>query len=186
MVVNASFDREMDSYFEETAKDGFQILLGRIMTGSESPIAIPSGADALVTIATKKQEELSDCFLNNHIPKLKYFDHYDPYGALSYTENILVTVIEQVGCDMPFLTHYLQTNLTYGPACPIDVHSFLKAHASDDISVGNVKKVHASDDVNVDGGGNIKSDDVVSYYSEIKVRSFMLFCKQDTTFMLFC
>src|SRR4051794_30367977 len=97
----------MASYFDNVAQDGFLIDAGRMLYISSSPAAIPSGADALITLSSTKQEELSGCLPNNKQPKMKYFDYYDTLGLLSYLEHgTLHEAIDIGGCWVPILTFF--------------------------------------------------------------------------------
>lgn len=130
-MVNVSFDWSMASYFEDVAKDGFHLLVGPILSMHLPPIGLPSGADALVTISATKNTELTRCLPNDRLPKMEFFDYYDPYGILYYYDRISLRLeaIDLLGCDTPMLTHIPPANSTW-PNCPLNMPYFLKTFAA--------------------------------------------------------
>lgn len=133
-VVNVSFDLAMATYYDDVAQDGFLIDVGRMMYAGSTPVAVPSGADVMITVSASKQEQLTECYPHDKTPKLKYFDYYDTMGQFWFAEHTIYDkIISMGGCDVPLMTRYRKLNSTV-PPCPPEVVAFMKAFDVDAFS----------------------------------------------------
>lgn len=87
------------------------------MWPGSDPVAIPAGADALVTISATNEDKITHCRpqIKDLIP-LEFFKSFTPTEAIASSE-IFVQQTRASGCDMPVLMHLPKPNDTLLPPC---------------------------------------------------------------------
>lgn len=115
LVVDFSFNKA--SYYDGVSQNGFLISIDHL-TMKAVPVAIPAGADALITIAATKHEDLNECRSQfNASKEFEVFVNDTLTDAMAYADNAARQFKYIGGCDFPFLTHLPKANQSL-PLCP--------------------------------------------------------------------
>lgn len=128
LVINAAFYFSVASYYDSAAEDGLHLTVsvGPMIHSSASPVAVPSGADWIITIASTKRHDLTSCLSPDHLPALEFFKYYDPYGLNYYYDRTTAhDTVHLLGCEVPVMTCFPNQNSSI-PPCPADFLYFVK------------------------------------------------------------
>src|SRR5690242_14026801 len=75
LVMDVQFDYTAVQLEDNTATDGFIIHVGTMPTPLSTPVVVPAGAEALITLAPPTRiTERSKCLTGNKLPRLQYYD----------------------------------------------------------------------------------------------------------------
>lgn len=100
-------------YENGAASDGYYVFIDKLPCLTHDPTPIPAGMDAVITLAQpQKVSYLTDCYPNDHTPKLKYFDYYDPHNVHCTTEVALDVTHDILGCFLSALSYFPEENQT--------------------------------------------------------------------------
>ncbi len=126
--LSVKFRFNWPSIDEDVMQSGFLITID-FLSAVSIPIAIPAGADALITLSATKEERLTDCRQNLAQTKLEFFEGYEPTESIVRTNNGLRLLTTFVGCDTPALSHVPTINSTIPICMPLVVYAVKTSRA---------------------------------------------------------
>lgn len=102
MSFTASIDWTRGYFQDGVASDGFYISINQLPSSFNIPIPIPAGMDAVIALSTPVMvTETTGCQSMDNLPRLKYFDSYDPCGHNCQWEKIIDLSDQTLGCKLP-------------------------------------------------------------------------------------
>lgn len=113
LEFDAGFESSTVLFEDDLASEGFIVHVATMPTAISAPIVIPSGSDALITLAPPVRiSELSECVSPDRLPKLERYEYYDPDAVHCFADVIMKNTFFELGCTVPLLT-YRPTNETF-------------------------------------------------------------------------
>src|SRR4051794_4771857 len=106
LSADVNIDWGIGAFDDGSASDGFHVFVGAPPCPFRVPVHVPSNMDIRIALAQPRWvEEITGCRATSDIPKLRYFDHYDPYGILCVGNAFVEIMLPTYGCQIPILSY---------------------------------------------------------------------------------
>lgn len=126
LVIHVKSNRSVEIATDGQSNDGVLLNVRPIIVPFSNPTAILFGMDAIITLSIPRHvAERSECWPNNNLISLRFFDYYDQDGYACVENTFQETTASILQCFMPMYSMNNQNMTTCNLALMLGLKDFV-------------------------------------------------------------